>query len=66
MEVVRIVFQANIMAGSPGITTNEESADQYIEVLSGLSSDDKVVIGDDVKTAEAAAAENGRRRRGPF
>ncbi len=40
--------------------------DQYIEVISGLTSDDKVVIGDDVKTAEAAAAENGRRRRGPF
>lgn len=34
MEVVRLVFQANIMAGSPGITTNEESADQHIEVLS--------------------------------
>ena len=40
--------------------------DQYIEVLSGLTSDDKVVIGDDVKTAEAAAAQNGKRRRGPF
>lgn len=40
--------------------------DQYIEIIDGITKDDRVVIGDDVKTAEAQAAENGMRRRGPF
>lgn len=40
--------------------------DQYIEIIDGITMDDRVVIGDDVKTAEAQAAENGMRRRGPF
>ena len=39
--------------------------DQYIEIIDGITMDDRVVIGDDVKTAEAQAAENGMRRRGP-
>lgn len=40
--------------------------DQYIEIIDGITMDDRIVIGDDVKTAEAQAAENGMRRRGPF
>ncbi len=40
--------------------------DQYIEILDGISAQDRVVIGDDVKTAEAEAQANSRRRRGPF
>ena len=41
--------------------------DQYIEIISGITPEDEVVIGDDVKTAEAQAqANNSRRRRGPF
>ncbi len=40
--------------------------DQYIEVLDGITGQDRVVIGDDVKTAEAEAQANSRRRRGPF
>jgi macrolide-specific efflux system membrane fusion protein len=38
---------------------------QYVEIVSGLSPEDKVVIGDDVKTAESEALSNTRRR-GPF
>ena len=33
MLIVRIVHRANILTGSPGITTNEESADENVEVL---------------------------------
>lgn len=40
--------------------------DQYIEVISGITPEDRVVIGDDVKTAEEAAMKNDRRRKGPF
>ncbi|MGN0894488.1 MAG: efflux RND transporter periplasmic adaptor subunit [Succinivibrio sp.] len=40
--------------------------DQYIEVISGISDTDRVVIGDDVKTAQEAAMKNDRRRKGPF
>jgi macrolide-specific efflux system membrane fusion protein len=40
--------------------------DQYVQVLSGLDKNDRVVIGDDVSTAESAALKNDRRRRGPF
>lgn len=43
--------------------------DQYVEVKSGLAPDAKdtrIVIGDDVQTAEAAALANNKRRRGPF
>lgn len=39
--------------------------DQFVEVLSGLTLDDKIVIGDDVSTAEAEALKKDRRR-GPF
>ncbi len=39
--------------------------DQFVEVVSGLTLDDKIVIGDDVSTAEAEALKNDRRR-GPF
>ena len=40
--------------------------DQFIQIVSGLSADDEVVIGDDVKRAEAKAQANSRNRRGPF
>ena len=40
--------------------------DQFIQIVSGLSADDEVVIGDDVKSAEAKAQANSRNRRGPF
>ena len=40
--------------------------DQFIQIVSGLSADEQVVIGDDVKSAEAKAQENSRNRRGPF
>ena len=40
--------------------------DQFIEVLGGVTAEDRVVIGDDVHTAEAKAMANDRRRRGPF
>lgn len=40
--------------------------DQYIEIIDGITLDDRVVIGEDVKTAEEQAAQNGMRRRGPF
>ena len=42
--------------------------DQFIEIVSGLSEQDRVVIGDDVASAENAAMEKERSRRppGPF
>ncbi|MGN1281265.1 MAG: efflux RND transporter periplasmic adaptor subunit [Succinivibrio sp.] len=40
--------------------------DQYIEVISGISPKEQVVIGDDVKTAQEAAMKNDKRRKGPF
>ena len=40
--------------------------DQFIQIVSGLSADDEVVIGDDVKSAEAKAQAHSRNRRGPF
>ena len=42
--------------------------DQYIEVVDGLSKDEKVIIGNDVKSAEAAAMKRNSRQvsRGPF
>ncbi len=41
--------------------------DQYIEIVGGLDTDEQVVIGDDVQTAEAQALEkDAKRRRGPF
>lgn len=38
--------------------------EQFVEVLSGLDKNEKVVIGDDVQTAEAAAQQNDRRPKG--
>lgn len=40
--------------------------DQFIQIVSGLSADEEVVIGDDVKSAELKAQQNSKNRRGPF
>lgn len=40
--------------------------EQYVEVLSGLSENDLIVIGDDVKTSEDLAMQGRRGPRGPF
>ena len=41
--------------------------DQYIEIVEGLADNDRIVIGDDVKTAEMQAQmSHNSRRRGPF
>ncbi|MGN0902857.1 MAG: efflux RND transporter periplasmic adaptor subunit, partial [Succinivibrio sp.] len=40
--------------------------DQYIEVISGVTKDERVIIGDDVRSAEAMAKANSHPRRGPF
>lgn len=40
--------------------------DQFIQIVSGLSADEVVVIGDDVKSAELKAQQNSKNRRGPF
>lgn len=45
------------------------SDEKNAEVISGLTLDDRVVIGDDVQTAESDAMNNdgfGKHRRGPF
>ena len=39
---------------------------QYVEVISGLKPTDKIVIGDDVQSAEAEALSNNKKPRGPF
>lgn len=40
--------------------------DQFIQIVSDLSADEEVVIGDDVKSAELKAQQNSKNRRGPF
>lgn len=39
---------------------------QYVEIISGLEPNDRIVIGDDVQTAEAEALSNEKKPRGPF
>ena len=40
--------------------------EQYVEVISGLLDDDKIIIGDDVESSQIDAMKNSRRKRGPF